>query len=226
VRLGGLLKTSALDFPGRLSAVVFAQGCNFRCPYCHNPDLVPASGRLEDLEAVMAFLRRRRGLLDGVVVSGGEPTLQPGLPAFLRAVKDLGYLTKLDTNGSRPAVVARLLAAELVDHVALDLKADPAGYPPELAPPEQSRPVSETLKLLLAAGRPVEFRITCAAPFVDEAVVQAVALAAAGPWTLHLQRCRLERTLAPALLARRQPDEAELLKWRDLARQSLSCEVR
>ncbi|HNT56982.1 MAG TPA: anaerobic ribonucleoside-triphosphate reductase activating protein, partial [Syntrophales bacterium] len=108
MKIGGLQKVSLIDYPGRISAVVFTQGCNFRCPYCHNPGLLPmdAPAALLAEEDVLFFLEKRRGRLDGVTVSGGEPTIQAGLAGFLRKVKSLGYPVKLDTNGSVPAVLA------------------------------------------------------------------------------------------------------------------------
>ena len=104
MKIGGLQKISLIDYPGRISAIVFTQGCNFRCPYCHNPELVdPAQyGPILPEEEVISFLEKRRGKLDAVTVTGGEPTLQPDLERFLQEIKEMGYLTKIDTNGSNP----------------------------------------------------------------------------------------------------------------------------
>lgn len=119
--------TSLIDYPGKVAAVLWTVGCNLRCPFCYNAELVlpELSRALPKLppEGVLARLRERKGFLDGLVVTGGEPTLQPDLLPFLREVKALGLKVKLDTNGTHPDVVARLLEAELVDHVALDVKA-------------------------------------------------------------------------------------------------------
>ena len=152
--LGGLLKTSFIDFPSKLSAVVFTQGCDFHCPYCHNPDLVPPRPRPDgsaapDQASVLAFLAKRQGLLAGVVISGGEPTCQDPLELedFLRSVKKMGYPVKLDTNGSRPSVVDDLLAKGLVDHLAIDVKSVPGSYPASLASREAGAKVPETIAL-------------------------------------------------------------------------------
>lgn len=125
MRIGGYEPSSLVDFPGHVAAVVFTQGCNFRCPWCHNRALVEPEefGTTISVEFVMDHLQRRRGKLSGVVVSGGEPTLQPDLAAFLEGVRTLGYPTKLDTNGSDPDALERLLSRGLVDFVAMDLKA-------------------------------------------------------------------------------------------------------
>lgn len=149
----GLLKLSLVDWPGKVVAVVFVRGCNLRCPWCQNPDLVdparfgagPAAGE------VQAFLEQRRGFLDGVVVTGGEPTLWSGLPDFLRRVKALDFQVKLDTNGTHPDVVSTLLDAGLVDYVAVDYKVPLRRYPRlGCTGPEKVR---ETIQLVIARKR-------------------------------------------------------------------------
>ncbi len=122
MEIAGIQKTSTVDFPGMLSAVIFTAGCNFSCFYCHNRQLLNAT-ELLDNGSIYEFLEKRTGLLDGIVVSGGEPTLQSGLHGFIAYLKELGYKVKLDTNGSNPDIVARLLMENLLDYVALDYKA-------------------------------------------------------------------------------------------------------
>ncbi|HEC35543.1 MAG TPA: anaerobic ribonucleoside-triphosphate reductase activating protein, partial [Anaerolineae bacterium] len=131
VELKGWARTSLIDFQDHIATVLFTGGCNFRCPICHNCDLVLRPGELPDLSEaeVWAFLARRRGLVDGVVITGGEPTLQPDLIPFLRRLREQGLDIKLDTNGYRPDVLERLLSAGLVDYVAMDVKAPPEKYP-------------------------------------------------------------------------------------------------
>ena len=127
--ISGLQKMTLLDYPGKVACTVFLQGCNFRCPFCHNSDLLPRSGEpLMTEDAFLQFLKKRQGLLDGVCVSGGEPTLQPGLEALLRQIKALGFAVKLDTNGSRPDVLKTLVSEKLVDYVAMDAKNGPDAY--------------------------------------------------------------------------------------------------
>ena len=129
--ISGLQKTTLLDYPGRVACTVFTGGCNFRCPFCHNASLViPESLRAADggVEAVLAFLRKRRGLLDGVAVTGGEPLLHADMADLLRKIKELGYLVKLDTNGSFPERLRALVEEGLVDRVAMDVKNSPALY--------------------------------------------------------------------------------------------------
>ena len=204
MRIGGFQKTSLLDFPGKLSALIFTQGCNFFCPYCHNPQLVPSYGQEQEgdvaLEAVLAFLRKRKKLLQGVVISGGEATLQPDLEDFCRALGQLGYAIKLDTNGSRPEVLRNLLEQDLLDYVALDVKGDPLLYPKELCSDPQGAAMAlvQSMEALCASSVKYELRIPCAAPFVDAEFLQSVlALPRKQDSPVFLQELRLERVLRP-----------------------------
>ena len=144
--ISGLQKMTLLDFPGKVACTVFLQGCNLRCPFCHNSELFTGTPEpVMSNEAFLAFLDSRKGLLDGVCVSGGEPTLDKELPQLLRSVKAMGFAVKLDTNGSRPAVLKALVEEGLVDYVAMDVKNGPQNYGRttgvdrlDLAPYEQS----------------------------------------------------------------------------------------
>ena len=128
--LKGLQKLTLLDFPGKMAATVFTGGCNFRCPFCHNGSLVIPERFGETLpeDEFFAFLNKRRGILEGVCISGGEPTLCPDLPDFIKKIRSLGFLVKLDTNGSRPEVLEKLIGEELLDYVAMDIKSSKEGY--------------------------------------------------------------------------------------------------
>ena len=131
MNIGGLLKNSIIDYPGKLSCGIFLSGCNFDCPYCHNPDLVKGcAGRSAEFNPgnIYRFIENRKGFLDGVVISGGEPTLQEDLFDLCRRIKNMGFPVKLDTNGSRPRVIKRLIDEGLVDYIAMDLKTDPRWY--------------------------------------------------------------------------------------------------
>ena len=128
--LKGLQKLTLLDFPGKMAATVFTGGCNFRCPFCHNASLVIPDKFGESIaeEEFFSFLNKRRGILEGVCVSGGEPTLQPDLTDFIERIKGLGFLVKLDTNGTEPEVLKRLIDRGLIDYVAMDIKSSKDGY--------------------------------------------------------------------------------------------------
>jgi len=162
MRIGGYVPCSLGDYPGRIAAVVFTQGCNWRCPWCHNPALVYPEQFTASLpeDDVFARLAARRARLDGVVVTGGEPTLQPDLPVFLGRVKALGFLVKLDTNGSRPRVVRELLAAGLVDFVAMDVKAPWPRYAEAAGVPVAAETLAETIALVRGSGVEHQLRTT------------------------------------------------------------------
>ena len=157
----GYQKLTLLDYPGRTACTVFTGGCNLRCPFCHNAGLVrtPLAGpNLTD--EVLAYLQKRKGILDGVCVTGGEPLLQPDLVDFLRKVKDMGYAIKLDTNGMLPQRLAEVLATNLVDYVAMDIKSSPDGYAAATGTDADVSAVTDSLSLLRQSGIPYELRTT------------------------------------------------------------------
>ena len=204
MRIGGLSSFSLSDFPGHVAAVVFTQGCNFRCPYCHNGSLIPMdppTSALIPLEEVFLFLEKRRGQLNGVVVSGGEPTLQSDLSHFFYRVRSMGYQIKLDTNGSRPEALAELLVEGLLDFIAMDIKA-----PFELydrltgvcAPKEQ---LEESIALIARSGIDHEFRTTVVEPLLSEDDLQAIQAMVPHGSRHRLQEFRPENALDPVLRA-------------------------
>ncbi|MDR2725347.1 MAG: anaerobic ribonucleoside-triphosphate reductase activating protein [Candidatus Adiutrix sp.] len=227
MRLGGLTKSTALDFPGQIAAVLFTQGCNFTCPYCHNPQLVRLSGEPLAEDAALAFVRCRRRYLTGVVISGGEPTIQPDLDEFCKKLQGLGYLVKLDTNGSAPGLVSDLIERKLINYLALDLKADPRAYPQEIAPEDPGGAIMETISILKRGNLPHEYRVTAAAPFINSRSLENIARAAAGRAPLFLQTCRLTTNLDPDFMSRHpQPGPEELRQWAALAATRLPVHLR
>ena len=162
MQISGLQKMTLLDFPGKVACTVFLNGCNFRCPYCHNAELL--DGRIEPMmsrEAFLAFLKKRTGLLDGVCISGGEPTLSAGLKELAREIKAMGFSLKLDTNGSRPAVLKELAGEGLVDYVAMDIKNAPDKYALTCGLSTLDlAPIEESIRFLLAGNVDFEFRTT------------------------------------------------------------------
>lgn len=166
MRIGGLQKFSLIDYPDRIAAVIFTQGCNFRCPYCHNAELVlpECYGKLVPENEVLGFLERRCRDLEGVVITGGEPTIQYDLASFLRRVKALGYAVKLDTNGNRPDVLDRLFRAHLIDYVAMDIKAPIGKYSHAAGRSVNVTRIKESIALVLQSGIPHQFRTTLVKP--------------------------------------------------------------
>lgn len=164
MRIAGLQKLSLLDFPGHVSCTVFTGGCNFRCPFCHNASLVLPEQLADEPDRereVLAFLKKRQGILEGVVVSGGEPLLQADIRSFLEQVRSLGYQVKLDTNGSFPEKLKELVEAGLVDRVAMDIKNAPALYRMTAgAPGLDLAKIEESRNFLLSGAVDYEFRTT------------------------------------------------------------------
>ena len=171
----GYQKLTLLDYPGRTACTVFTGGCNLRCPFCHNAGLVrtPLAGpNLTD--EVLSYLQKRKGILDGVCVTGGEPLLQPDLVGFLQAVKEMGYAVKLDTNGMLPERLAEVLATNLVDYVAMDIKSSPDGYPAATGTDADVSAVSDSLSILRDSGIPFELRTTAVRGIHTEADFDAI----------------------------------------------------
>ena len=168
MQIEGLQKLTLLDFPGRVACTVFTPGCNFRCPFCQNASLVinaPQVGA-QDMEEFFSFLSKRRGILDGVAITGGEPLLQKDIDVFITRVRDLGFQVKLDTNGSFPDILKDLVARKLVDYVAVDIKNSPEKYvmTSGCAPAMVDR-VRETVRFLLTDAVDYEFRTTVVSNF-------------------------------------------------------------
>jgi pyruvate formate lyase activating enzyme len=186
----GFRKTSLVDYPGKIASVLFFPGCNLRCPWCHNRDLVIPGGKdLVPREAALAHIEKRRSLLGAVVLSGGEPTLQRDLPALIRRIKDLSLPVKLDTNGMSPPALERLFLREETrpDYIALDLKLAPSRYSsllPDRGPGRPGEALEQSAALIRASGIPHEFRtLVFPRPYMTEADIEALApLADGAPW--------------------------------------------
>ena len=185
----GLQKMTLLDYPGRVACTVFLGGCDLRCPFCHNSGLVlgPMPAELDDQE-LLAFLKKRQGLLDGVCVTGGEPLLRPDLPELLARIKELGYPVKLDTNGSHPERLRSLVQQGLVDYVAMDIKNSPERYGETVGVPALDlTPFQESVAFLLQGSVDYEFRTTVVREFHDSDSFQAI-----GPWLSGARRYFLQ----------------------------------
>ncbi len=216
--LAGLQKNSFIDFPGKISCVLFVTGCNFICPYCHNADLARGEypARFE-LSEVIGFLKSRRGMLEGVAITGGEPTLDKGIFDLCRAVKALGYPVKLDTNGSRPKVLRQLIAQHLVDFIAMDIKAPLNDYAPFSRNSNIHERLTTSIRIIMESAPAYEFRTTCAEPFVSETTVESIAKTIEGAARYVLQPFNNRAVcLDPEFNQRRDPtlsvDEMQRLK--------------
>ena len=168
MKISGLQKMTLLDYPGKIACTVFLGGCNFRCPYCHNSEILDGNAEtLMSSQDLLTFLSGRKGLLDAVCVSGGEPTLQPDLADLLVQIKAMGYLVKLDTNGSRPEVLKELVSQNLVDYVAMDIKNSPNRYSETIGVPWKQEKIEESIRFLTEEHVDYEFRTTVIAQLHD-----------------------------------------------------------
>lgn len=178
----GIQKLTLLDYPGKVACTVFTGGCNFRCPFCHNASLVLRPGECEAIsdEDVLKFLKKRQGVLDGICITGGEPLMQPGLEEFIKQVKTLGYFVKLDTNGSYPEKLEKLLASGTVDYVAMDIKNSKEKYAVTVGIEDYDlAPIENSIRILMSCGVDYEFRTTLVREFHTEDDVHLI-----GEWIL------------------------------------------
>lgn len=163
MNIKGIQKLTLLDYPGRVACTLFTGGCNFRCPFCHNSMLVidPEQNLSHNIDDILSYLKKRRGVLDGVAITGGEPLLQPDIADFIKCIRDLGYPVKLDTNGSRPKALQELVDGGLVDYVAMDIKNSREKYGATVGVPNYDTTAVEESAALLMEGRvDFEFRTT------------------------------------------------------------------
>lgn len=213
--IGGLQPFSMVDYPNKLCATIFTQGCNFRCPYCHNPRLVDPTLFETPLsvEATLQFLATRRGLLDGVCISGGEPTLQPDLEAFISAVRDLGFAIKLDTNGSHPSVLRTLLDRNLLDYIAMDIKSPLFSYQDTTQVGVDQTLIEESIRILQSNPVPHEFRTTYCNQILKQEDVTKIISSLGNGEQLYLQRARAATTLCDHVSEDTQWKDEDISIW-------------
>ena len=162
IAIGGLQKSSLIDYPEKISAVIFTQGCNFKCPYCHNPELIDfkAAEAKASAAEILDFLKTRQGKLDGVVITGGEPTVHEELPEFIKEIRQMGFLVKLDTNGTNPKMLKKLIEDALIDYVAMDIKAPLEKYQDVVCAKVNTENILTSINILKNSDIDYEFRTT------------------------------------------------------------------
>ncbi|MBN1355296.1 anaerobic ribonucleoside-triphosphate reductase activating protein [bacterium] len=202
MNIGGFLPFTLSDYPGNAAAVIFLQGCNFRCPFCHNGSLIPIAP--SDREAIskenlLEFLDRRRGDLDAVVISGGEPTIHDDLSGFLRRLRDMGFKIKLDTNGSRPDRILELISTGLIDAVAMDIKAPPEVYSRLAGVPVVAETILASIRMIASSGLMHEFRTTAVTELLSQADFDGIRAIIPDGSPYRIQEFRRENALDPAL---------------------------
>ena len=215
MQFGGLQKTTLVDYPGRVAATVFTLGCNFRCPYCHNlelvlPDLIEKQPKFSE-EEILSFLRQRQGLLTGLCITGGEPTIHSDLEDFIKKVKELGYKVKLDSNGSRPEVLRKLIENQLIDYVAMDIKAPLEKYHLFTNGQDFRQQISDSINLLKEGKVDYEFRTTLAPDILTEEDIFKIVELIKGAPKYFLQRFKGIKTLDPSF-SRKKPWPEEKIR--------------
>jgi len=197
--IGGWEKSTLLDYPGKIAATVFTSGCNFKCPFCQNPELVDLKmiarhPRIKE-KILFDFLKSRKGLLDGVCLTGGEPTIQPDLIDFVGKIKKMDFLVKLDTNGSRPGILEKLYEEKLLDFVAMDIKTSLDRYSEATNREIDTGDIKKSVDLIKNSGVEYEFRTTVAPGLVDEQEMEQIGRWLKGAKRFVLQQFRTEKTL-------------------------------
>ena len=219
MKIHGLQKLTLLDYPGTVACTVFLGGCDFRCPYCHNAELLdPDFPPLMDERELLSFLRKRQGMLDGVCITGGEPLLRQDLPDLLQEIRALGYRIKIDTNGARPGRLNSIMAAGLADYVAMDIKNSPERYAETIGRADfDLSPVRESVRLLMAGSTDYEFRTTVVAGLHGEEDIRSIGRWITGAKRYYLQPFTDRETVPAAGLS--APGKAQLERFLSIARE-------
>jgi len=228
--IGGFQKFSLIDYPGKICAIIFTQGCNFRCPYCHNPELVNPKLFREPIDEndIFRFLEMRKGKLDAVEITGGEPTLQPDLIEFMRKIKAMGFLIKLDTNGTNPEVVEKIIKNKLVDYIAMDVKAPLEKYEKVVRAKVDKQKIKEAISLIMNSHIDYEFRTTVTKSILTKEDIIDIAKTIKGSKLYVLQKFIHSKILDPSLAKRAKTfSDAELEAIRSEAEKYVKeCVIR
>lgn len=232
MHLAAIQKTTILDYPGKVATLVFTPGCNLRCGYCHNPEFVDPT-EVEKLrpdfisdEVFFRFLATRAGLIDGVVICGGEPTIHTDLPDFCRRIKELGFLVKLDTNGSNPDMLEHLFDVNLVDYVAMDIKNPLDRYSELTGRSSDPDRYARSIRLIMERAPDYEFRTTVVGGYHTSEVMGQIGAAIHGAKKHFIQNYRPQKTLNPAFVGRSCTSE-ELKELCEIMRSHVkTCEIR
>ena len=218
MKIGGWQKVSLVDYPGKICTILFAQGCNFRCPYCHNPELVLPSLYKDVLaEApIFAYLEKRKGVIDAVTITGGEPTIQADLTGLITRIKDLGYLVKLDTNGSRPQVLKELIGRGVLDYIAMDIKGPVERYGDITRTPVVSEDIRKSVGIIIGSGVLCEFRTTVVESLLTEKDFEQIGRLIRHAPLYTLQQFIPSKALDPTYLQEPPTSEAYLSRLKAL----------
>lgn len=202
LKISGLERSSLLDYPGKISAIMFTHGCNLRCPYCHNPELViegfNKNGSFSEKD-ILSFLESRKGKLDALVITGGEPLVQGNLLPFIKKVKNMGFLVKLDTNGTFPDKLQDFIETGLIDYIAMDVKYPKVGYVKNSMIPGVAKKIEKSIKTIMDSGLDYEFRTTYVKPLHSLESAEGIGKMVTGAKNYYIQNFRSGKTIDPTL---------------------------
>lgn len=218
IKISGMQKLTLLDYPEHTACTLFVPGCNFRCPYCHNSELLAPSVEFYDEAEIFAFLSKRVGVLEGVCITGGEPTVYADLGRFIADIKALGYKIKLDTNGYNPTRLQDLIDRNLLDYIAMDIKNSPERYAETVGLPQSSfeiTPIEKSVDIIMGSGVDYEFRTTVAAELFDDASIEGAARLIRGAEKYYLQYFVMRDTVPSKTLTK--PTESQMRRFKDIA---------
>lgn len=216
MKIGGFQKTSLIDYPDKISAIVFTQGCNFRCGYCHNPELIKPEGSLIEESSILSLLESRIGKLDGVVITGGEPTLQKDLIDFIKKIKTMNYLVKLDTNGTSSEIVKNLVEENLLDYIAMDIKAPLEKYENITNNKTNTFFIQKSIDLIINSGIDYEFRTTIVNNQLNFDDFTKISELIKGAKRYYLQKFEATKTLDISFLEKTSIQENELFRIKQM----------
>lgn len=227
MRIGGFEKNTLIDYPGKIACIIYTIGCNFRCPYCHNPELVDETADEIALSTVWKFLEERKKLLDGVVITGGEPTLHEDLLEFIKQVKGMGYMVKLDSNGTRPAILKKLIQEKLIDYIAMDIKAPLEMYTYTVGRPVLPETLRTSIQLIMTSGIPYEFRTTVVKSLLAPEDFDLIGKEIRGAKTYYLQKFYGGKILNPQFRNKVTYTNEDLYELKKIMRQYVEyCGIR
>ena len=212
MKIGGLQRISLIDYPKELSAIIFTKGCNFRCPYCHNPELVVGSANIINTDIVLDFLKNRVGKLSAVSITGGEPTLHSDLPEFIKQIKSMEYKIKLDTNGTNPGMLKQIINDKIVDYVAMDVKAPLDKYSTVVGVEVDIANIVESINIIKESDIDYEYRTTVVESCLVKEDIISIAEMIKGAKIYYLQRFIPSKTLDSSFLNKKAYNDEDLLQ--------------
>lgn len=226
----GLQKLTLIDYPDKIAATIFLFGCNLRCPYCHNPELINASEakkfKTYSKEEILRFLNERFDFLDGVCITGGEPTLSKDLPNLIKSIKKLGYAIKLDTNGTNPKMLHELIKAKLIDYIAMDIKAPLERYEKVVNSPVNKSDIQDSIKIIKTL-KDYEFRTTVVPGLLDKQDIIEIARWIKPAKAYYLQQFRPVNCLNKSYNKKKSYSVEQLREMREAVKQFFQiCEIR